>query len=376
MNIRFLAILACVFATSFLMARIAPAPLSSFNTPISPTSSCELPAPTDQHLVEQGPTWVILGWTPIIDGAQHHIKIYRTSDNFLLNDLVVPAGQKKASIDNLPPNTAMYTTISTICQNGEDGPPSSVLPIRAFIIDIIVAGFTPGTESSCPIQSGGQSCNFYTSEAMTPFKISRNNDSRQFGVWAEINTSNAFYHVNIGTNGNSGQKIIINCDNNNNVPCSANSRIRIAYDPGHGSLIKIADFELIQTSNTNEGILKCLFLASGWVIDRMGPGPSGEDFAGPGKGAPIGFQNNNNFPMAIASPNPFSNTLDIFPNNPAAASITLQMYNLSGQKVLDQQLAGGQEQYSLSTEGLSNGFYFLRIEADGQVQTLKVIKSE
>ena len=83
------------------------------------------------------------------------------------------------------------------------------------------------------------------------------------------------------------------------------------------------------------------------------------------------------FPLiATASPNPFSNTLDIFPNNPAAASITLQMYNLSGQKVLDQQFSGGQEQYSLSTEGLATGFYFLRIEADGEVQTLKVVKSE
>ncbi|MBC7776388.1 MAG: T9SS type A sorting domain-containing protein, partial [Phycisphaerae bacterium] len=75
-------------------------------------------------------------------------------------------------------------------------------------------------------------------------------------------------------------------------------------------------------------------------------------------------------------PNPFSELLDIFPGNPTAESIHLQMYNLSGQKVLDQQFAGGQEQYSLSTAGLSTGFYLLRIEADGEVQTLKVVKSE
>ena len=79
---------------------------------------------------------------------------------------------------------------------------------------------------------------------------------------------------------------------------------------------------------------------------------------------------------ATASPNPFTDQLDVFPSNTAAESITLQLFNLSGQKVLDQQFTGGQEQYSLSTEGLATGFYFLRIEADGEVQTLKVIKSE
>jgi hypothetical protein len=44
--------------------------------------------------------------------------------------------------------------------------------------------------------------------------------------------------------------------------------------------------------------------------------------------------------------------------------------------VLDQEFVRGQEQYSLSTAQLSAGFYFLRIEADGLVQTLKVVKSE
>ncbi len=107
--------------------------------------------------------------------------------------------------------------------------------------------------------------------------------------------------------------------------------------------------------------------------------PIEDEFGGPGKGgsAPTGkgfIEHQMDF--ASTSKNPFSETLDVLVEHSDMQSIQLQLFNLSGQKVLDQQFTGGQEQYSLSTEGLANGFYFLRIEADGQVQTLKVIKSE
>ncbi len=80
--------------------------------------------------------------------------------------------------------------------------------------------------------------------------------------------------------------------------------------------------------------------------------------------------------VAFAAPNPFSEILDVYLEQNTAEQVNLQLFNLSGQKVLDRQFAGGQEQYSLPTADLSPGFYMLRIEADGEVQTLKVIKSE
>lgn len=77
-----------------------------------------------------------------------------------------------------------------------------------------------------------------------------------------------------------------------------------------------------------------------------------------------------------ASPNPFSETLEVFLTKGSVESVNLQLVNLSGQVVLDRQFVSKQEQYTLPTTGLSPGFYFLRIEADGVVQTLKVVKSE
>ncbi|MFN0213298.1 MAG: T9SS type A sorting domain-containing protein [Saprospiraceae bacterium] len=95
----------------------------------------------------------------------------------------------------------------------------------------------------------------------------------------------------------------------------------------------------------------------------------------PTRGQAVAFSSTSSG-TASASPNPFSEVLEVFLPASAAQQISLQLFNLSGQKVLDQRFTGGQEQYSLSTEGLSTGFYLLRIEADGEVQTLKVVKSE
>ena len=97
---------------------------------------------------------------------------------------------------------------------------------------------------------------------------------------------------------------------------------------------------------------------------------------GKGKGGANQHLGNESLLFASAAPNPFSETLDIYPNYPDAEIVHVQLFNLSGQKVLDQQFAGGEEQYTLSTATLANGFYLLRIEADGETQTLKVVKSE
>jgi len=328
-------------------------------------------------VVEQGPTSVTYGWIPFIDGAQHRIKTFRTSDGSLLDNTVLPAGIATATI-LVPPNTDLSATINSICEDGSEGEPTPLIRFPALILEIIVAGFTPGDQRYCTIPSANIRCEFDASGngTMTPFKIYNSTESRDFGV-RYVNNNGEKLQVSLESNGNTNQHFKFYCDGiTPPVPpegCGPAQYLRIMYESGSGLAVQAADFVLIRNPFTTFGYLQCISLTSGFKFDRMAPGPAFGNGGGDRTSDP---ENDFSNQLPTASPNPFSNTLDIFPNNPAAASITLQMYNLSGQKVLDQQFTGGQEQYSLSTEGLATGFYFLRIEADGEVQTLKVIKSE
>ncbi|MDX1913670.1 MAG: T9SS type A sorting domain-containing protein, partial [Saprospiraceae bacterium] len=77
-----------------------------------------------------------------------------------------------------------------------------------------------------------------------------------------------------------------------------------------------------------------------------------------------------------AAPNPFKDELDVLLDRVADTPVRLQLVNLQGQFVLDQEMEAGQSAYSLSTAQLPRGFYLLRVEADGETQVLKVVKSE
>lgn len=80
--------------------------------------------------------------------------------------------------------------------------------------------------------------------------------------------------------------------------------------------------------------------------------------------------------LATASPNPFSESLQVTMGQATEGKVCLRLYSLEGQIVREQQFDAGQERFALSTAGLPAGFYMLRVEADGKSQSLKVIKSE
>jgi hypothetical protein len=63
-------------------------------------------------------------------------------------------------------------------------------------------------------------------------------------------------------------------------------------------------------------------------------------------------------------------------NRTSETPVRIQCVNLNGQIMLQQEMEAGRSQYSLSTALLPRGFYLLRVEADGDTQMLKVVKSE
>ncbi|MBC7776963.1 MAG: T9SS type A sorting domain-containing protein [Phycisphaerae bacterium] len=379
MQIRLFFILSCFWATSFLLANNAPTPIPPTIVRTQDIVSCELPPPANFHVTEEGPTSVSFAWTPY-DAAKHRIRTYRASDGVLLNTTIVPAGTSEATIEPLPVNTPLYSTINAICRDETHGSDSEEVESRTIIMDIIVAGYGSGTTPSCTIQVANSSCLFWANGSSTTFRIYGNGLERRFGI---SYSSIQHWEARIGQNGNTGQDIKFYCDvegSQLNPECYHTGRAVLRYWPsGAPSEMTIAEFELKESSIYAEtGIFKCLLLNTNYKIERLGPGPSGGRPAPPDRRT-IGDRDSYGVSYgqtATASPNPFSETLDVFPDQLDAENIHLQLFNLSGQKVLNQQFPGGLEQHSLPTAGLSSGFYMLRIEADGEVQTLKVVKSE
>lgn len=376
MQFRFSFLLGCLLATTLVCASNGPTLASYQGANPSGILSCALPPPSNFHVVEQGPTSVTFGFIPSMDGASSRIKTYRASDGFLLDDRIIPSGLTKAMIDNLPVNTDVYATINSICENGGDGPISARLDIISLILELIVVGYEPGTERTCTILAPLNACPFFANGNMTTFKVSNNSESREFGVRYLSN----YLQVSLPKGMNSDQKFKFYCNVAVEPACTMAELITVTYETNTGP-VTVAKFDLLKEYSSTVGYLRCLWLESGYKFERMGPGPTGGGGQRPDDPITGRTQARDDFSIStgvwvFVAPNPFTDILNVYLGDKITSQIHLQLYNLAGQKVLDQQSIGGQEQYALATADLSPGFYLLRIESDGEVQTLKVVKSE
>ncbi|MBC7776391.1 MAG: T9SS type A sorting domain-containing protein [Phycisphaerae bacterium] len=370
MQIKVFSLFAFLAVASLLRANNTPV-VQETNFHAFACSGCEIPPPDNFHVEEIGSTWVNLAWDAG-DLLKHRVRIYRSSDNFLLNTTIVPGGITNVVIA-IPVSTECYAKINTICEDDSNSTlEAQCPPFMAVILELVVNGYNPTANSPyCTISSSGGTCNF-PSAAVYPFWVKKDGVGlRRFGV--ELTFVNnppqapqILYIMHL-RNDNTGETFKFYCDSNGEPTTDGCGALTITINRATaGGESEIAVIEVYQGTSTN--VLRCSTIVSGYKIQYLGA-----------ESLPGGDRNNispTETQPPTVSPNPFSDLLDVFPGNPSAENIHLQMYNLSGQKVLDQQFAGGQEQYSLSTAGLSAGFYLLRVEADGEVQTLKVVKSE
>ena len=365
MKLKVFSFLAWLLCSTFLGATGSPQPVNLSTPTICYKDPCEAPPPPDFHVEEQGIDWVKYAWT-VGDLLQHRVRTYRASDNFLLNTTTAGGGVSNITVP-IPANTECYAIINTICEDGSNSSRQGYCPpFPGLIVDLIVDGYTNNYNNTlCTITGTSQWCNFPTSGTV-PFWITDNGETKRFGIERV-----SFEHFKVYTAAVEGETFKFYCSYGSPASCSLSQNVTIRRRSGLGTEVTIATLDL--TSGTNTNTLSGT-VASGYFVQRVV-----ESIGGPPEDR-YGFEQVETITEqrkgAITSPNPFSESLDIYLSHPATGSVQFQLFNLSGQKVLNQQLGGGQEQYTLSTTGLSSGFYLLRIEADGEVQTLKVVKSE
>lgn len=365
-----------VFLTVQLWANHTPIPTEPFAKFSVEKDTCDLPAPSNFEVEGIGQDWVKLKWGPLMIPRELRFRIYRESDNFLLSTTIVPAGITEATI-GIPFNTPVYARANYICLDGSHSPNVAETRFHGVILDLLVNGHSaPSSSSSCHITGSG-SCNFGML-GTTVFKISLISNgferaSKRFYVepYFDLVEEQQRYKIQL-TTGNTDTNNTFNffCSPDVVPDCSTGLIVVQYVQPGDD--IVVATFDCSQTSSTNELTANLYTGSSDYCrIDRLtnfGGRPAGKDEV---------FNQHTNFamPVATTAPNPFSESLTVFLDT-FTENVRFQLFNVNGQKVLDQEIADAQDQYSLPTAHLSPGFYFLRIEANNMVQTLKVIKSE
>ena len=85
------------------------------------------------------------------------------------------------------------------------------------------------------------------------------------------------------------------------------------------------------------------------------------------------------FSLSPAYPNPFNSTTRIEYSLPFASEVTLNLYNLSGQRIetlVNGRLQAGGHAVTLDAGDLASGLYFVKLEVENQIITKKIILVE
>lgn len=342
----------------------------------TPEDICDLAAPTNFQVLALGTTWVQLSWMPSVFGVDHVVKTFRSSDGVLVHQITItPAMAASVVVNGLQSGETYFSTICAVCPDGTESVNFSGTPdYDTLITELIVSGFTETCGTSfCGIQDQGQYCTFPLDGTSTYFKIS---------TQASGGAYRQFLLQKVTVSGESHLRCQIKPENGSPYIFYLDGQLPPPQDPIQGQFfeikvsgIPVASFKLSENYATNPGLghITWAMKNTGHRISKLynTPCPERGSEAAPSNGSADPYGG-----LAVVSPNPFIDHLDVYLTRIATNSVNLQLFNLAGQKVLDQQLAGGQDQYHLPTGTLANGFYLLRVEADGRVQTLKVVKSE
>lgn len=344
-------------------------------SPSSIESPCNLPAPTNFQVVNIGTTWVDLTWIPSVPGSWHRIRTYETSSGNLVSNILVPPGLLVQRVNGLQPNTSYNSKINAVCEDGSDSDVLKDVDFQTIIVELIIIGKEPTPSTiDCSINFPGGSCPFPANGTLAGFMVrSINNPSinRKFYLskTTELNVEKLSTKLK---DSNTGQLLTIQCDFQD--PDATGNYFQVFYQG-----VQIMDFDLYWQPGQGQGIISGLFYENGWQLVKFVTPPQPNGGLGGGgafNGGSIGTLEESTTVVANAMPNPFSYQLNVQLTQFSEAPVQLSLFNLNGQRVLDQSFTGGSETYTLNTAHIPAGFYLLRVDHNGEVQTVKVVKTQ
>lgn len=329
-------------------------------------NNCDLPAPTNFHVVDIGYDYISVEWDPVTLAQAYYVEA-RTSSGGQLVYSTTTSGNSATLLTGPGTFNLKVAAIGFDCPNPSNN--SSGIPdVRTLIVDLIANGKTEpeGTvqvypDNGCYTNSDNDAMfwfrAYYQGNLLVTVEINwnaENDDSECLETNLPVSVSK------VGSSGPCNTYIYENYAEL--IPCASGRTVRIKQ-----AWIKLFDLEF---SNANQFCVidyqnPMLYSCSVWKLPVSSPPPPDDN-----SHASADVKSD-----LISIPNPFTGDLRIQTPEPAPGPVHFRLFNLNGTSVLDQQFPARQE-YNLPTAGLPPGFYLLRMESGGVSRTYKVVKAQ
>ena len=325
------------------------------------TPPCNLPAPTNLQRTFLQPDVVQYTWNPVVGAA----KYYAVLTNLTLGGMQVSQQPIGTSIifSGLIANHQYQFTLAAMCTGKEvsDNAVNDNFKAPGIIIDIIVEAQQGCETFNDPVGN-------YTP---SPWSYICTYDWESgHDYWMKLNDSEAILRFSRTPNDPEGNFVVTIID----PPGGDN----YTFDPCFGCLVGnvkkngtlLFSFFYPQDNQIATRTLNGFVPFTIHDGCRYGFGEGGEE-----RSIVVGA----NVDIPSASPNPFSDHLTLYFNSfPAEASVQARLFDAQGVLQIDTRIQSGDldgSAYSLQTDHLPPGMYFLQTEsAGGQINTQKLLK--
>ena len=343
---------------------------------------CNAPAPDSFRITNTNTSTgsIALAWHPAWLGASHTLEVLEmnNSGGWIPKDTIYNILGTSYTVTNLVYGTKYRFKIATNCTNGEPSEKKAIIDGIVLIIELVINGRTPLS----PVSVATCTTIDYSAHNWVGFKVSTNGEIP--------NPTNSNY-FEFGTRTEEDQAIpLIKRVIHDSKIVAGNfiHRYPMIPTPLIVQIIGSTDFKVFYIQGTkfkdigvvrlnfDENTHSIQFCKSLWDDDYdlsvMIANLAG--FSSPE------HDERNNYTTQIGkftAQNPFNNFINIFSPqiNVDQVGGNIQLFNVHGQIVLEQDFDVFPDQLSIPTEMVSTGFYILRIETGSRVQILKINKS-
>lgn len=342
--------------------------------------SCDLPAPTNLHLVLTGTTTAGLAWDPVNNAAGYQIKVYLNPNNPTLVQ-VTTSVNPFVTITGLTPGAAYRVTVAPMCNINLRKEFWSIsenyaqIDFIALILELELSSHPLPPSASVIYPDNDASCYFPTFEWNSGefwIKIMEKDFPNSSSIHSIFYNS----HYTLGGVLAGSSLPTLSKGRTKDVPpvylappCGSGDGIEDAViGIEKGSFIGILEIDVYKSDKDMFCITPLDANYEFEVLSNMtgySP-PGGGDRNAHAKGTESAF-------YAV---NPFTTTLDILSPSPGEEAVKVQLFHLNGQVAISQEYEKGQESYALPTASLASGLYLLRIETGNEIKTFKVIKAQ
>lgn len=347
-------------------------------------STCNLPPPSYLHVDQIGADWVNVSW-PLVSGAtQYRLQAFdAVSGDGLGTAIYVSGGTTSATVSIAGNNGSAFVRIWSVCGDGgynvDNFKQSDTFD--GIIIDVVVGGFSIPDVPYTTVPIGINPQNGTTVHWNGDYEflnVLYNGVGKRIAVLVKAAETPDLMLFYIGPHGNDGEhlvfekeaigdnyvKLLVKYRSDVNKPATQLLATIMALGPTANGSGKIYRLEI--------GNDPTCYIDKLVPMSPLRPGSSNDSNNGS-----VEKSDHSEFSShSIATPNPFSSAIRIqLPETKDPAGTTLHLYDLQGAKKLTYRVPADQPECTLNTSQLVPGVYFIRVESEGKVETIKVVKT-